>query len=206
MVKITTCKVRKSLFLVAACSRLALSFPDGRHALAQLSNPCPLPPGVEAPDTPLATARQVEDGSAFLMDFALALRDQYVESTATANQALHPGCLIRQDGTPWHSGSTYDVLPTPSGTGFIHAQDMRLSGRKLRPAIHAAILGALGVDPTDPAGIVPALTAATAENGGAFNVPDIPRRLRLSRTLFRRSSPASDDRAGRIRARRVTRA
>ena len=174
MVKITTRKVRKSLFLVAGLLALGAVLSDGRHALAQLDDPCPLPPGVEAPDTPLATAQQVEDGSASLMDFAIAVRDQYVESTATANQALQLGCLVRQDGTPWHSGSTYVVLLTPNGTVFIHAQDMRLSGRKLRPAIHAAILGALGVDPTDPAGIVPALTAATAENGGAFNVPDIP--------------------------------
>ena len=167
-------KVRQSWFLVAGLLGLAAICSDVRHATAQLQDPCPLPSGVKAPADPAATAQQVEDGSASLMDFTVAVRDQYVESTATTNQALHLGCLIRQDGTPRHSGATYAELLTPNGTVFMHAQDMGLSGRKLRPPIHAAILGALGVDPMDAAGIVPSLTAAAAENGGAFNVPDIP--------------------------------
>ena len=104
----------------------------------------------QAPGAPRATAQQVEDGSASLMDFALAARDQYVESTATANQALHMGCLIRQEGTPWRSGSTCVVILTPNGTVFIHAQDMIYSGRRLRPEIHGAILRALGADPAGP--------------------------------------------------------
>ncbi|MDE0194003.1 MAG: hypothetical protein OXP08_00480, partial [bacterium] len=97
----------------------------------------------------------------------------HVESTATANQALHMGCLIRQDGTPWRSGSTYVVILTPNGTVFIHAQDMIYSGRRLRPEIHGAILRALGADPANPAGILPALTEATSGSGGAFDVPGI---------------------------------
>lgn len=171
--QITTWKARQTLFLAAGLLVLAAICSDGRHALAQVRDPCPLPPGVTLPPDPPVTARQVID-DASLMAFAIAVRDQYVESTATTNQALHLGCLIRQDGTPWRSGSTYVVLVTPTGTVFIHAKDMALSGRKLRPSIHRAILDALGVDLANPAGILPALTAATAESGGPFNVPDVP--------------------------------
>lgn len=104
--KIAALKARQSLHLVTGMVVLAVICTGGRHALAQVRDPCPLPPGVEAPAAPPTTAQQVEDGSASLMDFALAVRDQYVESTATANQALHLGFLIRQAGTPWRSGST----------------------------------------------------------------------------------------------------
>ena len=167
--KITTWKARKSLFLVAGLLVLAAICSDGRHALAQVRDPCPLPPGVAAPEPPAVSAQQVAD-DASLMDFALSVRDQYIESTATPNHALHLGCLIRQEGDHWHSGSTYVVLMTPNGTVFIHAKDMRLSGRKLTPEIHRAILGALGVNPGD----LTALTTAAAGNGGPFNAPNVP--------------------------------
>ena len=129
--KITTWKASRSLFLVANLLVLAAIGSDGRHVLAQVQDPCPLPPGVEAPSTPpAATAQQVEDGSGSLKQFALAVRDQYVKSTATLNQAFHLGCLVRQDGSPWRSGSTYAVLLTPNGTVFTHAHDMVLSRKK----------------------------------------------------------------------------
>ena len=165
-----------SLFLVAGLLMLGAICSDGRYALAQVQDPCPLPPGVEAPATPSPTAQQVEDRSAALMDFTLAVRDQYVESTATPKHALHLGCLIRQEESHWRSGSTYVVLLTLDGTVFIHAQDMRLSGRKLTPDIHRAILGALEVNPADmadPSAVRAALTAAAAGNGGEFNASDV---------------------------------
>lgn len=137
---ITQWKAGKTLFLVAGALVLAVICSEAQLALAQVRDPCPLPPGVEAPAVPRATAQQVEDGSATLMDFAVAVRDQYIESTATPNQALHLGCLIRQDDGDWRFRSTYVVLMTPTGTVFIHAKDMTLSGRKLTPSIHRAIL------------------------------------------------------------------
>ena len=102
-VKTGTRKVRKSLFLVAGLLVLAAICSDGRYALAQVRDPCPLPPGVTLPPDPRVTAQQVVD-DASLMAFALAVRDQYVESSATVNQGFHLGCLIRQAGTPWRSG------------------------------------------------------------------------------------------------------
>ena len=65
------------------------------------------------------------------------------------------------------------MILTPNGTVFIHPQDMIYSGRRLRPEIHGAILRALGADPANPAGILPALTEATSGSGGAFDVPGI---------------------------------
>lgn len=89
--KITTWKARKTLFLAAGLLVLTAICSDGRHALAQVQAPCPLPPGVEAPESPAVTAQQVVD-DASLMDFALAVRDQYIESTVTPKRT--PGCCF----------------------------------------------------------------------------------------------------------------
>ena len=54
---------------------------------------------------------------------------------------------------------------------------MALSGGQLNPAIYAAILRALEIDPADltsPAAARTAFAAAVTRQGGAFNVPDIP--------------------------------
>ncbi len=106
---------------------------------------CELPPGVTPPAEPSVTAQQVEDGSASLKDFALAMRDQFSRGATTPEQLFHFGCLIRQDGSHWHSGSTYTIQLTPNGRVFIHTKDMALSGRLLNPVIYGAILSALGV-------------------------------------------------------------
>ena len=133
------------LVLAAICS-------DGRDALAQTPLDCPLPAGVTPPEAPRVTAQQVEDGSASLADFALAAREDF--GSGTPQQRLYVGCLVRQEGSPWRSGSTYLVTLTPDGRVLVHAKDMSLSGRQLTPVIYEAILHALGIDPaalTDPA-------------------------------------------------------
>ena len=157
------------LALAGVCS-------DARPAFAQTQLDCPLPAGVTPPTPPRVTAQQVEDGSASLRDFALAARGQAQEGT-TAEQAAYVGCLLRQEGSPWRSGSTYLIQLTPDGRVFVHAKDMSLSGRLLNPVIYGAILHALGIDPavlTDPAAAQAAFTAAAAGDGGPFNVPDVP--------------------------------
>ena len=157
------------LMLAGVCS-------DARPAFAQTQLDCPLPAGVTPPTPPRVTAQQVEDGSASLRDFALAARGQAQEGT-TAEQAAYVGCLLRQEGSPWRSGSTYLIQLTPDGRVFVHAKDMSLSGRLLNPVIYGAILHALGIDPavlTDPAAAQAAFTAAAAGDGGPFNVPDVP--------------------------------
>ena len=154
---------------------------SGAHpASAQTQEACPLPAGVTPPPDPRVTAQQVEDGSASLMDFALAVRDLNLEigqSATSAEGVAHLGCLVRQEGSLWHSGSTYLVQLTPDARVLVNAKDMSLSGRQLHPLVYGAILGALGIDPadlTDPARAQAAFLAAAAGNGGSFEVPNIP--------------------------------
>ena len=156
---------------------LAGIFFNAPPPLAQTQEDCPLPPGVTPPPDPPVTAQQVEDGSATLMDFALAARDQFSQGVATVEEAFYLGCLIRHEGSPWRSGSTYLIQLTADSRIFVHTKDMSLSGRLLNPVIYGAILQALGINPADladPAKAIPAFAAAAAGNGGAFNIPDIP--------------------------------
>ena len=166
-----------TVLLLGGLLVLAGVFADGREAQAQLE--CPLPPGVTPPPDPRVTAQQVEDDSASLMDFTLAARDHLVNDLRgrTPQQQAYVRCAIRQEGSPWRSGSTYLVRLTPDGRVFDHAKDMSLSARKLTPVIYGAILEAVGIDPaalTDPAATLAAFTTAAAGNGGPFNEPDVP--------------------------------
>ena len=148
-------------------------------APAQMHEACPLPAGMAPLAPPRVTAQQVEDGSASLTEFALAARDQYMilgQEVRNLEGAAYLQCRIREEGSPWRSGSTYLVFLTPDGRVFEHAKSMALSGRKLHPSIYGAILQALGIDPAGLAGPAAALAAfaAAAGNGGMFNVPDVP--------------------------------
>ncbi|MDE2723188.1 MAG: T9SS type A sorting domain-containing protein [Gemmatimonadota bacterium] len=91
------------------------------------------------------TAQQVEDGSATLKDFVLTAADQFKQGSPTPEEALYFGCLIRQEGGHWRSGSTYFVQLLIDGRIFVHTADMALSGRLLNPIIYGSILSALGV-------------------------------------------------------------
>ena len=158
---------------------LTVVFSHARPALGQTEEACPLPPGVTPPANPTVTAQQVEDGSASLMDFALALKNhpELSEVSGSLHRMLHLGCLYRQEGGPYRSGSTYLVQLTPDGRLSAHAKNMSLSGRLLNPSIYGAILQALGINPadlTDRAAALAAFSAALAGDGGPFNVPDIP--------------------------------
>ena len=120
---------------------------NAQHVSAQQA--CPLPPGVNPPPDPRVTAQQVENGTASLRDFALAMREQAgVEELTSVEGAAYFGCLIREDGSAYRSGSTYLVTLTPDGRVYIHAEDMALSGRLLNPLIYGQILSALGVPAT----------------------------------------------------------
>ena len=136
-----------SLIPVAALLVLAGVFSNAPPALAD----CPPPPGVTSPVAPSVTAQQVEDGSAALKDFTLAAREQFVMQLETAEnlgQVVYYGCLFRQEGSYWHSGSTYLVIMRADGSVLIHAKNMALSSRRLDPLIYAEILSALGVPST----------------------------------------------------------
>ena len=178
-------KTEKSLTSIAMILAVGLlvlagAFSDARPALAQSQQACPLPLGVTPPADPPVTARQVENGSATLRDFALAARDQFKrESGGTPEQLVHYGCLVRQEGGPWSSGSSYLVLLTPDGRVYVHAKDMALSGRLLNPLIYAEILSAVGVSLTDLADLAspdPAIAgqAFAAVIGTLSQEPDAP--------------------------------
>ena len=172
--KPVTWKTRTCLSLVIGLLVLAGICASAGPALAQLD--CPLPAGVTPPAAPRVTAQQVEDGSASLMDFALAARDHF-QGNVTQQQLAYARCLVRQEGSPYRSGSTYLVRLTPDGRVYGHSKDMSLSGRQLRPVIYGAILNAAGIDPaalTDPAAARAAFVAAAAGDGGPFNVPAVP--------------------------------
>ncbi len=137
----------------------------GRPALAQTQEACQLPPGLSPPPDPSVTAQQVEDGSASLRDFAVGARDYFKNESrqTTVEYTAYIGCVLRQEGSPWRSGSTYLIQLTPDGRVYFHAKDMSLSGGLLNPLIYAEILSALGVSLADLAGLAspdPATAAA----------------------------------------------
>ena len=156
----------RTLLSVSGLLVLAGVFSNAPPALAD----CPLPPGVTPPEDPSVTAQQVEDGSATLMDFALAVRErsrEYAQGAATVEQGLHIACIIRQEDGIWRSGSTYIVSLTLDGRVYIHAKNMALSGRLLNPVIYGAILFSLGVSPTDLENLASPDPAVAAQAFGA---------------------------------------
>ncbi len=132
---------------------------------------CPLPEGVTAPDNPNVTAQQVEEGSATVEEFALAVRErsrEYAQGAATTEQGVYIGCIIRVDDGIWRSGSTYIVSLTLDGRVYIHAKDMALSGRLLNPVIYGSILSALGVPLTDLTNLASPDPAVAAQAFGSL--------------------------------------
>ena len=154
MMKTRTLPTSASMILVIGLLVLAGAFFVAHPALAQTELDCPLPPDWTPPPV---TAGQVEDGSASLRDFALVARDRFrgVSQGATGTgQVYSSACLVRQEGGPWRSGSTYLVQLMPDGRLRIHGKDMALSGRLLKPRIHLQILSSLGVPATVLANLV----------------------------------------------------
>ena len=146
-------KTRTFLFLVGALSFQAGVFSEMDVVWAQSQGECVLPAGATPLSDPHVTAQEVEDGSATLKDFVLAGRDQYrVRSqnpdAASLGSLAYLGCLVRQEGSAYRSGSTYLVLLSPGGRLIWHAKAMRFSGRQLNPLIYRTILSSLGVAAT----------------------------------------------------------
>ena len=167
------------MILVVGLFVLAGVFSDARPGLAQTQGDCSLPAGETPPADLAVTAQQVVDGTT-LEAFTLAAREQLKredEATMRPERVLYVACLLRNEGSPWRAGSTYLVQLTPDGRVYLHAKDMSLSGRLLKPEIYAAILQALGIKPADlasPATAGAAFATAAAGNGGPFTVPNIP--------------------------------
>ena len=157
-----------SILRVAGLLILAGAVSGAHNASAQ--ELCPLATGLAPPADPRVTAQQVENGSASVMDFALAARDRITSLSheiTTLEQASYFGCLIRQDGAPYRSGSTYLVSLTPDGRVLVHAKAMALSGRQLNPLIYGEILAALGVSSSDLANLASPDPATVARSAAA---------------------------------------
>ena len=153
MMKTGTLPTSTSMIPVVGLLVLAGAFFVARPSLAQTELDCPLPPGWTPPPV---TAEQVENGSATLEEFALAARDVFRSQTqviTTLEQATYLGCIVRQEGSAYRSGSTYLIQLTPDGRVFVHSKAMALSGRLLNPLIYGSILSALGVPLTDLANL-----------------------------------------------------
>ena len=162
-------KTGTSFLLVVGLFVVAGVFSDARLALAQTQQACPVPAGLTPPAAPPVTAQQVEDGNATLKEFALAVRDQHKalsREIATFEGEAYFGCLIRQDGSPYRSGSTF-LVSLAADRVLVHSKAMALSGRKLNPRIYGTIFRALGARRfTD-------LIAAANSDGRSFNVPGV---------------------------------
>ena len=176
--KTATWKTSSCLSLVVGLLVLAGICSGARPALAQLDCPPPRP-------EPSVTAQQVTDGSASLMDFALAATAQFKRggsTTVTPEELGRAGCWLREEDGPWRSGSTYLVTLTPEGRVYLHAKDMSLSASKLQSPIYAQILRALdtplavlqGLSSSDPTARTHAqvmlLAHLKSEPHGRFNL------------------------------------
>ena len=107
-----TWKARISLFLAAGLLVLAGVLSGALPASAQMQEACPLPAGATPVMPPDVTAPQVEADPSLLMDYALSVRErsrEFARQPTAVAQGLHIGCLVRQDNSPWRSGSTYIV-------------------------------------------------------------------------------------------------
>ena len=145
--------LRKSRFLLTAGLFVTAGlFANGHPVLAQ-TRECP------SVEDPSVTAQQVAEGTGSLKDFTLAAKALAERHTAAF------GCVIREDQSPWRSGSTYVVRLTREGRVGIHAKDMGLSARQLDPDIYQAILEALDIDGSDE------VAEAASRDGGLFAVP-----------------------------------
>jgi len=157
---------RPGLLLPIGLLMLTGSFANGHPALAQTSEVCPSGSRGFAQD-PEVTAQDVDNGASSMKDFVLAVKER-----ALVSSGISFGCVTRQKGSPWHSDSTYLMLLTPEGRIYLHAKDMSLSGRQLKPSIYQTVLAALSIDQGDGANLRAAVAAAARRgDGGSFTVP-----------------------------------
>ena len=162
-------KTCSSINHIAALLVLAGTLSNAQPALAQAQDDCPPPPGATDFPEPAVTAQHVAEGSASLRDFLLPATELTkrvsVEGSSNRGPIFHLGCLVRQEGGPWRSGSIYTFKLTSGGRLLSHAKEMALSGGLLNRMIFAEILLALGASPTavDNLGSPDAATASAAQ-------------------------------------------
>ena len=186
-------QTRTSLFFVVGLLVLAgvifevdVAWAQSLQVAEQPQGDCALLAGATPPPNPLVTAHQVEHGSATLQDFVVAVRNQFrvlEENTEAASlgNIAYTGCLVRQEGSAYRSGSTYLVSLTPDFRVFVHAKDMSLSGRLLKFPIALAILSSLGLERTVLEDLVESFTSP---DPGALDLAFATYLQALSQTLL----------------------
>ena len=155
-----TAMLRRSRFLLpAGLFMTAGLLAHGHSAFAQRNTPCsPIP-------APRVAAQDVSNGNGSLMGFTLAVKER-----AQEHGTARFGCVIRQQPSSWRFDDTYIVQLTHDGKIGIHAKDMGLSGRRLKPSIYQAILQSLGIDGDDRTSFAAALAEAASRDGASFPV------------------------------------
>ena len=156
-------KALSSMLFLGCMLVLAALFSDVRPALGQSEGGCPIPEGVTPSPAPSVTAKEVEADPNKLEEFALLVRDEsnrVTQLVTNLSEASYAGCVLRQEGEPWHYGSTYiasvipvlttdaDGNPTPGGRVFFHAKDMTFGGRRLKDSVFLDIATAAGLSPS----------------------------------------------------------
>ena len=91
---------------------------------------------------------------------------RYYRDEAKKIDSIYKGCLVREKQGPYYSDSVYIVSLDTDGRILIHAKDMSLSARKLKPEVYEAILSGLGVSDNELA----SLGSSDPEPDGSFSV------------------------------------
>lgn len=121
---------------------------------------------------PGVTAEEADKNRQSLRDFSLAVRE-----IASREGHIPFGCAIRQQPSSWRFDDTYIVRLLWNGSINVHAKDMSLAGKRLKPEIYQDILEALGIVPNvvdDRTRLREAVIAAASRDGGSFPVPGAP--------------------------------
>ena len=141
---------RRNLLPALLCLLLPVSpAMVAEKAMAQVMGACTPNDGanVEAFLDPPVTAQDVEADRELLEEFIVYYRDETkkLEDARPERDSEYIPCISREKGGPWYSDSVYTVSVTLDGRILIHAKDMSLSARQLKPDVYHAILSGLGV-------------------------------------------------------------
>ena len=129
-------KAMTTMLLSGCLLVLAGVLADMRPAFGQSEEGCPVPAGATSLPNLDVTVSEVEADPSRLREFTLAARDIFGtprSGTSGLDEAAYFGCLIRQEGGPWRSGSIYLTTLTPDGRVFTRNLHKSLVRELARP-------------------------------------------------------------------------
>ncbi len=153
-------------------------YPERVDTLEAVTNEdftCSIPNGltsdnVAALRNPPITAQEATDPQR-LKEFITYYRDEAknLENTRVERRdSVYTACIAREKEGPYYSDSIYTVSMTLDGRLLIHAKDMSLSARQLKPQAYAAILSGLGISADHLAGLGSSDPAVAGQAIGAI--------------------------------------